>query len=135
MNKSCKALIMGKFISIGAILLLLVTFFNCQNGEESEDPGEPLEITFEVTDPSETGKFDGSIITLVEGGIPPYSFLWSNGDTTKDIEGLSAGIYILTVNDSRVQELKDTVQLIDVVFDIDGNSYGFVRIGDQIFSI
>ena len=134
MNKSYKALIMGKFVLFVSLLLAFSTFYECQK-EESEEPApaEPIEVTFEVTDPSETGESDGSIETTIQGGTLPYSFSWSNGETTKDIEGLSAGTYILTVSDAGEQVLKDTVQLIDVVLDVDGNPYGFTRIGEQVW--
>jgi len=52
---------------------------------------------------------------------------------TKDIDSLSAGMYILTISDAGQQVLKDTVSLIDVVLDVDVNAYGFARIGDQIW--
>ncbi len=41
----------------------------------------------------------GGVQTTVTGGVPPYSYLWSNGATTKDISLLSPGTYTLTVTD------------------------------------
>jgi hypothetical protein len=40
-----------------------------------------------------------SIEIQVAGGIPPYSYLWSTGDTTNQIENLMGGGYSLTVTD------------------------------------
>jgi len=47
---------------------------------------------------------DGSVDLSVSGGTPPYSFLWSNGSMTEDIDNLSAGIYsctIMTLSDAQ----------------------------------
>lgn len=46
------------------------------------------------------GESDGAITVNISGGTGNYSYLWSNGATTKDIEGLQAGTYTLTVNDA-----------------------------------
>ncbi|MBK8920627.1 MAG: PKD domain-containing protein [Saprospirales bacterium] len=52
-------------------------------------------------DVSAYGGQDGSIVlTPVCGGVPPYTFLWSNGNTTQNLTGLSAGIYTVTIIDS-----------------------------------
>lgn len=45
------------------------------------------------------GGSDGEIDVTVEGGVPPYSFNWSNGSMTEDITGLPAGQYGMTVTD------------------------------------
>ncbi len=42
---------------------------------------------------------NGSIILTMSGGVEPYSYLWSNGATTKDISGLTQGNYNVTVTD------------------------------------
>ncbi len=47
------------------------------------------------------GSCDGSLTANPTKGTQPYSYLWSNGETTKTIAGLCAGPYTVTVTDSR----------------------------------
>lgn len=49
----------------------------------------------------------GAIDISVSGGVPPYSYKWSNGATTQDITGLKAGTYTVYVGDS--YKCKDTL--------------------------
>jgi len=43
---------------------------------------------------------DGSIALTIAGGVSPYTYLWSNADTTATISNLSAGTYNVTVTDA-----------------------------------
>lgn len=43
---------------------------------------------------------DGSITSTVNGGIGPFTYLWSNGDTLTDITNIPAGTYDLAVTAS-----------------------------------
>jgi len=42
---------------------------------------------------------DGTALATGLGGTPPYTFAWSNGSTTAQVEGLGAGIYQTTLTD------------------------------------
>lgn len=52
------------------------------------------------TEPACGGVNDGSIDVSVSGGAAPYTFLWSNGETTEDLTGLAGGNYTLIVTDA-----------------------------------
>ena len=61
----------------------------------------PLTATETHIDISCFGGNDGSIDVTPAGGDIPYSFLWvPNGATTEDINGLTAGVYTVTVTDN-----------------------------------
>jgi PKD repeat protein len=53
-----------------------------------------------ITNESAPGAADGAIDIDVYGGVPPYIFSWSNGATTEDISGLTAGYYDVVVSDN-----------------------------------
>ncbi|MEM6270884.1 MAG: choice-of-anchor J domain-containing protein [Bacteroidota bacterium] len=46
------------------------------------------------------GDSTGSAIVNPSGGTPPYSYVWSNSDTTQSIQNLPAGQYTVTVVDA-----------------------------------
>lgn len=50
------------------------------------------------------GDINGSINLNVTGGVGPYSYSWSNGAKTKDVSGLRAGDYSVTVKDNNLCE-------------------------------
>ncbi|MBK7944299.1 MAG: gliding motility-associated C-terminal domain-containing protein [Flavobacteriales bacterium] len=49
---------------------------------------------------SEHGGSDGSLSVSVAGGTEPYSFAWSNGSSSSNLNGLPAGIYTVTITDA-----------------------------------
>lgn len=46
------------------------------------------------------GDSSGGVSTMVSRGVPPYSFMWSNGSTDSNQTGLNAGVYTVTVTDA-----------------------------------
>ncbi len=55
---------------------------------------------------------DGKISVFPEGGIAPYSFIWSNGSANQSTaQGLSQGVYTLTVIDKNGCTVKNTYLL------------------------
>ncbi len=64
-----------------------------------------------INDESCPGASDGSIDITVSDGIPPYTYMWSNGATTEDITGLSPGMYSLTVTDAIGCEVSKTIPI------------------------
>ncbi|NTW31427.1 MAG: T9SS type B sorting domain-containing protein [Bacteroidetes bacterium] len=54
---------------------------------------------------------DGSININLSGGVRPYSFYWSNGDTILHLDSLIAGAYTITVTDSNACTAIKTINI------------------------
>ncbi len=72
-----------------------------------------------VDDVSCSGGSDGRI-SLFVGGNPSYQ--WSTGDTTKDVQNLSPGIYAVTVSNGSCETIADGIEIkapnpLAIVFD------------------
>ena len=65
---------------------------------QTEDP-HSCEVE-KVSDASTTKATDGSAIVHMTGGIAPYTYLWSNGETTQTATQLGVGTHQVTVTDS-----------------------------------
>jgi len=71
-------------------------------------PFQGMEITAEVFDVSCKDQHDGAIDLSVEYGTAPYTYNWSNNETTEDLENLDGGEYIITVTDIYKCMITDT---------------------------
>jgi len=58
-----------------------------------------MSVTFGGTNISCFGGNNGAISTTVTGGTSGYTYNWSNGGTTRNISGLTAGTYFVTITD------------------------------------
>jgi hypothetical protein len=112
-----------------------------------------MTINFSTIDPTCFGSANGTIFTTVTGGTAPYTYLWSNGKTTKNINLLQAGIYGVVVTDTNNDSVTDEVELFqptaltlianvtpngdnfDVLLDANGGTpnYLYNRTGDTVY--
>ncbi|MCX6277795.1 MAG: hypothetical protein NT004_06840 [Bacteroidetes bacterium] len=68
----------------------------------------PLSITGLVNGVSCNGGSDGTIFTSTSGGLLPYSYLWSAGETTSALNYLMAGSYTVTATDATLATVNQT---------------------------
>lgn len=82
-------------------LTVVVTDANGCQGFGTGIAVEPIPMTVgtAVTNPT-CGQPNGCIEAIVTGGTPPYTYIWSDGNTAQTICGLSEGDYLLTVTDA-----------------------------------
>jgi hypothetical protein len=64
------------------------------------DEPSAIGVVAEVTDMPCADAATGAIDLTVSGGVPPYTFFWSNEATTEDQTGLPAGDYTVEVTDA-----------------------------------
>ncbi|MBI1227143.1 MAG: T9SS type B sorting domain-containing protein [Bacteroidetes bacterium] len=89
-----------------------------------DDNFVPLSVTgVTVTDTCGLGL--GSVDITPTGGVPPYTFAWSNGATTEDISNLLGGVYTVTVTDAvgGTQATSFVVDNITFISGVDFNYY------------
>lgn len=86
-------------LGAGMYTVLVTDQFGCEATTTATiaDP-PPLLLTVSVT--NETLGYDGAIDLQVSGGVPPYSYVWSNGSTGQDLDGLVGGAYSVEVTDA-----------------------------------
>jgi len=74
---------------------------------------------------------DGSAQVVVTNGNPPFTYLWSNGNTTQSVSNLSGDTYSVTVTDS---DGCDKTKYITIVCDsATVTAYSVVGVCEQLF--
>ena len=91
-------------LNVGTYILTLTDSNGCGSGGSYfvslSNPPPPLSVSDTSINVLCNGLCDGSIDLTPSGGLSPYSFSWSTGDTTEDLDSLCAGTYDVTVESS-----------------------------------
>ena len=74
-----------------------------------------LSINSSASSVSCSGGSDGSVATSVSGGLPPYTYLWSDGSNSAQRSGLGAGTYAVTVSDAQGQQASTSAVVTEPV--------------------
>ena len=116
------------------VFLSLILLISCSDDNGQDDP-EELSLELTGQDVSVFRGNDGSAKAVVKGGMPPYSYEWSNGETGPEIDGLAAGLYSVTVTDDVDSVATGSIRIKqpvpeNIVTDREGNIYLTVKIGD-----
>ncbi len=74
---------------------------------------ETMSVNASATDVSCFGEADGSASTAVMGGVPGYSYLWSNDSTGVSVNGLGPGTYTVTVTDEAGCEETEEIDITE----------------------
>jgi hypothetical protein len=85
----------------GAYVVTITDLVNCSITPDTFYIIEPTELLISTTSTDETGMDlnDGTATVIPDGGVPPYTYQWSNGGTTQTIANLAPGLYTVTVTD------------------------------------
>ena len=75
--------------------------------------GSDITISPSITNPSCNGLNDGSITTIITSLNPPFTYNWSNGQTSQNISNINSGIYNIIVTDGLGCNTSATYTLID----------------------
>lgn len=75
-----------------------------------QDPPQ-LNLSYTSGNVDCNGNQNGFIDITVTGGVPAYTYIWSNGATTEDLTGIPAGIYTVTATDSYGCHIMQTVTI------------------------
>lgn len=74
-------------------------------------PTPSVTLSFIRNNPDCADASDGALNLIVNGGQSPYSYAWSNGSTSSNQSGLSAGAYAVTVTDQNGCQASSTISL------------------------
>jgi hypothetical protein len=78
-------------------------------------PATPIQITSSLSHVQCYYGNTGTININVQGGVPPYDYLWTNGGSGPALTGLNAGSYVIVLTDSAGCIVRDTFNITQPV--------------------
>jgi len=126
----------------GSYSIIVKDANDCEITSNLLDVSEPLTVLSAGLTPPNLLCFGdtGTIILTVSGGTPSYTYSWSNGITTQDLNGVGAGNYSVTIFDANDCELQEMINIFSpdeiesnpspVITDVDcfGNTTGSINV-------
>ncbi len=98
----------------GSYTLTVTDANGCQKiSNTSVDEPPPYSVIVTPTSPSCTGDNDGDITLTVTGATSPYTYLWSNGQTTNRADFLAAGAHSCVITDDNGCDTTVVISLTD----------------------
>ena len=77
---------------------------------------KPLTISSSVVDVHcQSATNTASIIVTLSGGVQPYTYLWSNGNTTSSLNNIKSGVYSLAITDALNNTIKKSFTVLNCV--------------------
>ena len=101
----------AQFLPAGTYFATIIDAAGCKT-IKSVTITEPPQLISDNIDSSNvicSGDSNGTITAQVFGGVAPYTYLWSNGDTDSLAENLGPGIYSVLVTDANGCIANDTM--------------------------
>jgi PKD repeat protein len=100
-------------ISAGTYTVTVIDGLGCNVSSSNFVITEPNAISITILNNGLlcNGANDGSINVTVSGGTAGYNYLWSDGNFSEDISGLSAGNYVVTVTDNNACTAVSSIQI------------------------
>jgi hypothetical protein len=86
-------------LAVGSYKVAITDGSGCSQQLNISVGKRPLQVSSIVNQPTCSGDL-GTITITPTGGVPPYTYTWSNGETGNTIDGLEKGIYSVTITDA-----------------------------------
>ncbi len=89
----------AKDLALGTITVAVSDANGCSSTKDTVIL-EAIQVTVTQLKPSTCGIADGAAMVSATGGDPPYSYVWSNGETTDTNKVMTAGLHYVNVIDA-----------------------------------
>jgi gliding motility-associated-like protein len=99
-------------LSAGTYKIIIIDANNCQaDSTVTLTAPDSIKIYFEVVEPICPDATDGSINLIVSGGVPDYTYSWSDNSKVQNLVNIPEGFYKVTVSDLNGCSAKDSVEV------------------------